>query len=98
MGIEPGTLVKFAPVDYGIDIELPIGYKTKLDAIYQWKNSQNREKFFIPHTDSIGVIIKSDETLKEARTIRLAQVMVDGVPYWFESQFVMPLQMTEEVE
>lgn len=91
MGIAPGSLVTFAPIDYGVDIELPVGYKSKLDAIHQWRNNQRREKYLTPKPDAVGIVIKADEIIKEARTIRLTQVMVDGVPYWFESNFVVPL-------
>ena len=91
----PGSLVTFSPIDYGVEIEVPTGYVLKLDAIYMWKKHQAKGKYIIPKAESIGFVVSTYETIKESRNIKLTQVMIDGSLYWFESQFVVPLPLTE---
>ena len=95
--VRVGDLVSFITVDYGIDIEAPVGYAEPHDfsSIIKsaWIKSITKDTQIHPLKNEAGIIIESrDIQSQNSKTIqRWFKVLVREQHYWFHSSHLNAL-------
>ena len=93
-----GDIVSFMDVDFGIDIEPPVGFLEPLSGYTSlqnaWIRASTKEKQITPDKNEVGLVVERGDNLSGTSWFK---VLIRGGYYWFDGRHLIDISLQNKI-